>query len=139
MEKSIESIWKHGFLEDKALIAPKINNLYNQKSKHIIDKFKRMFKINLIGLVVFSIVLLPISYFSKIPMMGIVLFFVFNAIVIVNYKLFKNLKKIHNNVNTYAYLRSFNTWLTDNQNINKKLARIYYPFIPFALFSGFWF
>ena len=31
MEKSIESIWKQGFLNSDALVAPKLNNLYNQK------------------------------------------------------------------------------------------------------------
>jgi hypothetical protein len=30
MEKSIETIWKEGFLKNDALIAPKINNLYTQ-------------------------------------------------------------------------------------------------------------
>ena len=57
MEKSIENIWKEGFLKSDALVAPKINNLYNQKSIHIIDKFKRMFKINLIAIVAFSFAL----------------------------------------------------------------------------------
>ena len=44
MEKSIENIWKEGFLKSDALVAPKLNNLYNKKSIHIIDKFKRRFK-----------------------------------------------------------------------------------------------
>ena len=44
MEKSIESIWKEGFLQKNAMVAPKLNNLYNKKSIHIIDKFKRMFQ-----------------------------------------------------------------------------------------------
>ena len=63
MEKSIESIWKEGFLDSNAMVAPKLNNLYNKKSIHIIDKFKRMFKINLNALVVFSFVILN-SLFS---------------------------------------------------------------------------
>jgi len=54
MEKSIENIWKEGFLKNDALVVPKINNLYDQKSIHIIDKFKRMFKINLIAIVFFA-------------------------------------------------------------------------------------
>ena len=58
MERSIENIWKEGFRKSDALVAPKINNLYNQKSIHIIDKFKRMFKINLIAIAVFSFVFL---------------------------------------------------------------------------------
>jgi len=61
MEKSIESIWKEGFLKSDALVAPKVNNLYTQKSIHVIDKFKRMFRINLIAIVVFSFVFLIIS------------------------------------------------------------------------------
>ena len=66
MERSIENIWKEGFLKSDALVAPKINNLYNQKSIHIIDKFKRMFKINLIAIIVFSFVFLIISFFVSI-------------------------------------------------------------------------
>ena len=44
MEKSIETIWKQGFLKSDALVAPKLNDLYNQKSTHIIDKFNNMFR-----------------------------------------------------------------------------------------------
>ncbi len=65
MEKSIENIWKEGFLKNDALTAPKINNLYNQKSIHIIDKFKRMFRINLISIVVGSLVFLIVSWFLQ--------------------------------------------------------------------------
>ena len=74
MEKSIENIWKEGFLKSDALVAPKINNLYNQKSIHIIDKFKRMFKINLIAIVAFSFIFLIVSFFVGIPLMGAIFF-----------------------------------------------------------------
>ena len=55
MEKSIESIWKEGFVNDDKLIAPKVNDLYNQKSIDHVSKFKKMYKITVIGIVVFSI------------------------------------------------------------------------------------
>ena len=58
MEKSIETIWKEGFLKSDALVAPKVNDLYNQKSNHIIDKFKRMYEINLVAIVAFAFILL---------------------------------------------------------------------------------
>jgi hypothetical protein len=51
MEKSIEAIWKEGFLNEKSLVAPKINDLYNQKSKDLVDRMKRMYRNNLIALV----------------------------------------------------------------------------------------
>ena len=40
MRNSIEEIWKEGFLNEKSLVAPKINDLYNQKSMDLIDKMK---------------------------------------------------------------------------------------------------
>ena len=52
MTQSIEKIWQEGFINDKALVAPKLNDLYNQKSKNIVDKFERVFKWNLIGLMI---------------------------------------------------------------------------------------
>ena len=61
MEKSIESIWKEGFLKDDALVAPKLNDLYNQKSIHLLDKFEKMYKLNLIFLVGFSFFVLILS------------------------------------------------------------------------------
>src|SRR6187455_2329223 len=62
MEKSIEAIWKEGFLNEKSLVAPKINDLYNQKSKDLVDKMKRMYRKTLIALISMSIVF-PIWYY----------------------------------------------------------------------------
>ncbi len=77
MEKSIEIIWKEGFLKKDALIAPKINDLYNQKSIDIVDKFRRMYRINIIGIVLFAVIILPMNIAVKIPYMGIPMFFLF--------------------------------------------------------------
>jgi hypothetical protein len=139
MEKSIESIWKQGFLDKDAMVAPKLNNLYNQKSIHIIDKFKRMFKINLNALVVFSFVVLIVSFFVKIPVMGILMFSLFNFIVLVNKKLFKGLNTIDKNVSSYQYLKSFDNWMKEQVSVNMKMSRYIYPYIFLAMVSGFWF
>jgi len=93
MEKSIENIWKEGFLKSDALVAPKINDLYNQKSIHIIDKFKRMFKINLIAIVAFSFFILIVSFFVGIPLMGSIFFVALTVLVIINKRLFNDLEK----------------------------------------------
>ncbi len=139
MEKSIESIWKQGFLDNKAMVAPKLNNLYNKKSIHIIDKFKRMFKINLNALVVCSFVVLIVSFLVKIPVMGVLMFILFNVIVIVNKKLFKGLNKINKNESSYLYLKSFDEWMKEQISINMKMSRYIYPYIFLAMISGFWF
>jgi hypothetical protein len=139
MEKSIESIWKQGFLDDDAMVAPKLNNLYNQKSIHTIDKFKRMFKINLNALVIFSIVVLIASFFVKIPVMGVLMFILLNVIVIVNKNLFKDLNTIDKNVSSYQYLKSFDSWMKSQIAVNYKMSRYIYPYIFIAMVSGFGF
>ena len=139
MEKSIETIWKDGFLKPDALVAPKLNKLYEQKSKHIIDKFKRMFKINLKAIVIGSIVVLAMSFMVGIPVMGVLLFFIANAIVLVNRKLQKGLSEIDLNVSSYQYIKNFDKWLKYQIAMNSKMARIYYPLIFLSVVLGFWF
>ena len=73
MEKSIEAIWKDGFLDVNELIVPKLNNLYNQKSIHIIDKILRMGKINLIYLVILALFFLFAGIFFEALYLGIFL------------------------------------------------------------------
>lgn len=139
MEKSIESIWKQGFLDTNAMVAPKLNNLYNQKSIHIIDKFKRMFKINLNALVAFSFFVLIMSFFVKIPVMGVLMFILLNVIVLVNKKLFKGLSTIDKNVSSYEYLKSFDGWMKAQITVNYKMSKFIYPYIFIAMVSGFGF
>jgi hypothetical protein len=139
MEKSIETIWEQGFLKDDVLVAPKLNDLYNKKSQHIVDKFKRMYEINIIAIVVFALLILPFSYFTGIPYMGIPMFFLFIAVVLVNRKLKKKLDKIDNTKNSYQYLSSFDQWIKELVSLNTKLSRYLYPYVFLSMFLGFWF
>ena len=139
MEKSIENIWKEGFLNDDKMVAPKVNDLYSQKSIDIVSKFKRMYKINVIGIVLFSFIILPMSYFSNIPYMGIMMFFLFYLILIVNRKTIFKLNKIDNSLNSYEYLLSFKSWTDELIAVNTKFSRFLYPYVFLALSAGFWF
>lgn len=138
MEKSIESIWKEGFVNDDKLIAPKVNDLYNKKSIDIVSKFKKMYKINVIGIVIFSFIILPMSYYSRIPYMGIMMFFLFNFIIVVNRKTIYRLNKIDNSLNSYEYLISFKNWIDNLIAVNTKFSRFLYPYVFLSLFFGFW-
>ncbi len=139
MEKSIETIWKEGFLKSDALVPPKLNNLYNQKSKHIIDKFKRMFKINLIAIVVSSFIVLVASIMVEIPYMGVALFFILNGLVIINKKLLNTLGKIDKSVSSYQYLKAFDNWMKEQISVNTRISRYFYPLIFLSIILGFWF
>jgi hypothetical protein len=139
MERSIENIWKEGFLKSDALVAPKINNLYNQKSIHIIDKFKRMFKINLIAIVVFSFVFLIVSFFVGIPITGVMFFITLSILVFINKKLLNGLDKIDMGISSYQYLKVFNQWVKKQVSINEKISKFLYPIIFISMILGFWF
>jgi hypothetical protein len=138
MEKSIEDIWKEGFLKSDALVGPKINNLYTHKSIHIIDTFKRMFKINLIAIIAFSFVFLVVSYFVGIPIMGVMFFITLTVLVIINKRLLDSLKKIDKGVSSYEYLKGFNEWTNQQISINKRFATFMYPIIFLSVIIGFW-
>ena len=139
MEKSIETIWKEGFLKSNALVAPKLNDLYNKKSEHIVDKFTRMFKINLIAITAGSFLVVGLSYLVQIPYMGIGLFLILNVLVLINKKMMNGLAKIDKNVNSFQYLKSFDGWMKEQISINEKFSRILYPFIFLSILTGFWF
>ena len=139
MEKSIETIWKEGFLESDALVAPKINDLYNQKSIHIIDKFKRMFRINLIAIVAFSFTFLVVSFFVGIPITGIIFFVTLSVLVFINKKLLNDLEKMDLGVSSYQYLKVFNQWINKQVAINKKISKFLYPIIFISMILGFWY
>lgn len=139
MEKSIEHIWKEGFLKSDALIAPKINNLYTQKSIHIIDKFKSMFKINLIAIVAFSFIFLIVTFFIGIPITGIVFFITLTVLVLINKRLLNGLESINKGGSSYEYLKAFNQWIKKQVAVNKRIATFLYPIIFMSLILGFWF
>jgi len=136
MEKSIETIWKEGFIKNDALVVPKLNDLYNQKSIDIITKLKKMFKINIIGVGVFSIILLVMSFFIGTPYAGILLFLQLSLLVFVGYKKMKNIDSIDKNSNSYQYLKSFDEWLKGVVIVYTKLYGVLYPSIFITFISG---
>ena len=139
MEKSIETIWKEGFLKNDALVAPKVNDIYNQKSLDIVEKFKRMYKLNRIGIILFAIIIVPVSYITKMIYTGIPMTILFVFISVVAAKFSKQLNTIDKNKSSYEYLSSFNIWIKNMVAVNSKLSTILYPYIFVAVAVGFWF
>lgn len=139
MDKTIENIWKEGFVNAEEITAPKINNLYNQKSIHIIDKIKRMNKINLIAIAAGAPLFMVITFFMKFPITGIATFIILAIVLYVNRNLMKGFDTIDKGKNSYEYLNSFNIWLKQQLSINRKMAGYYYPALFLAVVIGIWF
>ncbi|MEE9348860.1 MAG: hypothetical protein V3U80_02310 [Flavobacteriaceae bacterium] len=127
MTKSIEQIWKEGFLRTDSLIAPQVVSIYNKKSMHIVDKFKRTFKINYYAIFIFSILNFFLYNHLGFPYIGGIIFFLLIGILIRSNKHKKKLENLDTNVSSFQYLTSFKNWLNDSINENKKMMRIFYP------------
>ena len=139
MEKSIEQIWKEGFLKEANIKAPVIENLYNQKSVHIIDKFKHMFRINLIAILAFSLFVLTMSFVVQVPLFGCLFSLGFFVVLGVNTKLFQGVKLIDKGANCFEYLTAFHNWVRYQVKINENMARVLYPYFFMSIFLGMWF
>tara|TARA_R110000868_G_scaffold110906_2_gene299914 strand:+ start:1897 stop:2553 length:657 start_codon:yes stop_codon:yes gene_type:complete len=139
MEKSIETIWNEGFLKNDALVAPKLNTLYSRKSIDIVEKFKRMYKINRIAVLAFAFIILPLSFLVQLPYMGIGIFILFNVLAAIADKFIKSLDKIDKTVSSYQYLISFDKWVKEMVSVNTKLSTFLYPYVFIIMVSAFWF
>lgn len=132
MEKSIETIWKKGFLDSEALVAPKLNNLYNQKSKTIIDKLKRMMKVNIYAIVVYAFLILGVYAALGTPYTGVFIFFLLMGVCWISIKQGRTMKNIDAGLSSYDYLKSFNSWLKMAISNNAKVMRFFYPLVFLA-------
>lgn len=139
MEKSIESIWEYGFLKPDALLAPKLNNLYQQKSIDIVEQFKLMYKKNILGIFCFAIIMLLVASPSEMPYMAIPMFFLFCGILTISIKFKKKLELLDKSQNSYTYLKSFDDWAKELISVSTKLSRIMYPYVCLVMLAGFWF
>jgi hypothetical protein len=126
MKNSIELIWKEGFLNEKSLVAPKINDLYNQKSKHLVDKVKRMFRVNFVINFILAIVI-PIGYyFLGIIWHGAVASVLILLITWYGKRQIDSIKTLDQGATSLDYLKSLDRWLKDVFSRSEKIARFYY-------------
>jgi hypothetical protein len=73
MRKTIEATWREGFLNPDALVAPKVNDLYTRKSRHIVDRIQRMQRTNEIAIVIGAPILWVFLSATGIPYTGAII------------------------------------------------------------------
>lgn len=139
MEKSIETIWKDGFLNTESLIAPKVNNLYDRKSMHIMAKFKKMFLNNIWGIIIGSSLLFIGAYFAGALLAGSIIFIMMQYIAYTAYNELKNLEKIDKGQSSYLFLKSFKVWIDQSIERYGKMYRVVYPVLILTSYFGIWF
>ena len=139
MEKSIETIWKEGFLNTESLIAPKVNNLYDKKSMHIMAKFKKMFLNNIWGIIIGSSFLFIGAYLVGALLAGSIVFIMMQYIAYTAYTELKNLEKIDKGQSSYSFLKSFKVWIDQSIERYGKMYKVVYPVLILTFYFGIWF
>lgn len=127
MTKSIETMWKEGFVNEAQLSAPKINDLYNRKSQNIVDKLRNMFAINIKAIIVGSLIMLIIMSLIGAPFLGLYICCLLVPLIIIAKKELKKSVNLSKGQSSYDYLMSFNNWLKSSISAYSGYYKIFYP------------
>jgi len=138
MKNSIEDMWKEGFLNESSLIAPQVNDLYNRKSKHLIDKMIRMFRINYITIIVLSFVVVAVYYSVNAFWQGIVIAILLILTAVYSRHQMKGIKGLDQGATSYDYLRAFHGSLKSSLSKMEKVIRFTYPVYFVLACSAIW-
>ena len=127
MKNSIENMWKEGFLEEGSLDLPKINRLYEQKSKHIVDKIKSRLKFNL-KLIIGMAIVIPLFYFLLDAVwQGLAISVLMLVTAWFSKRQIERIEPVETGQNSYDYLKSFQEWLNTVLLKNGRVIRFTYP------------
>lgn len=127
MSKSIESIWKEGFVNEANLTAPKINDLYNKKSQNIVDKLLDMFEINIKAIMVGCVFMLALMSLIGAPFLGLYICALLVPLIIIAKKELKKSINLSKGQSSYDYLVSFNSWLKGSIETYSAYYKVFYP------------
>ncbi|WP_162343910.1 hypothetical protein [Cyclobacterium salsum] len=127
MKNSIEAVWKEGFLHEKSLVAPKINDLYNQKSIHLIDRMKRLFRANVMAIVIMALLIPLVYYFLDVLWLGLAVSMLLLLTAWYSKRQMQGIKGLNQGETSFDYLKSFDQWLKNSLARNQKVVRYTYP------------
>ena len=136
MSKTIEATWREGFLSPDALVAPKINDLYTRKSKHLADRIQRMLRINEIAIVIGAPIMWGLLSAVGIPYTGPILFTLLVGLIVVRRFYIANFDAPDKSLDSYHYIKAFHGWLKDRMARSKRVQRHLYAVVFLALAIG---
>ncbi|CAM1346324.1 hypothetical protein [Tenacibaculum crassostreae] len=134
MEKSIEKIWNEAFIDEQSLIAPKVIDIYNQKSKSIINKIKKTYEFDnkgllpMAGIVVIGGILLSETIIGTYGAFLILCLYFFNT------KLLSRFNNIDVKSDNLTYLKNYRSIITSITNATKKLFIFAIPLAVLSIF-----
>ena len=124
MENSIENIWKQGFLNESSLVAPKVNDLYNQKSIQVVDRIKRKMQCNRNFTLIAAFACVIIYCLMGAIWEGVAICLLFLFRLWYSKQIRNRIKILDQGATSYDYLKSFDKWLKDILSRSEIVSRI---------------
>lgn len=138
MEKSIENIWKNGFIQSNELIAPKVIAFYNMKSKMSISKEEDKMRLGAYLMIPAAALMVLINYFVGNDLIwGLLSAAVMIPWTFLGLYQLKRIKKIDFQDNCYQYLLAFKLKRDQLTKFNRNLGLLSIPIImtPMIIYS----
>ncbi|MCY2687618.1 hypothetical protein [Salinimicrobium sp. TH3] len=126
MENSIETIWTKGFLKEEALLAPRVNNLYNKKSSLLIEKLKRTYRTDNKSILPLAILAVIGFGIAGHLLTGFYIMVLMTGMFFLNRKKLASLERISIETSSYEYLLEY-------REMFLKLKRFYTRLLGFGL------
>ena len=136
MRKTIEATWREGFLHPDALLAPKVNDLYTRKSTHIVERIQRLLHINQIAIVIGSVIMWAGLSAAGLPYTGAIMCVSWSGLVLVRRLVIAKFVAPDSSLDSYHYLKAFQTWLKNRMARSRSLQRHLYPITFIAIAIG---
>ncbi|MCG7532011.1 hypothetical protein MHM98_11755 [Psychrobium sp. MM17-31] len=127
MTKSIEEMWKQGFVNESQLTAPKVNDLYNRKSENLVDKLQRMFAINIKAIIIGALIMLVVFSLIGAPLLGLYICLLLTPLVLMARKELAKSHRISKGQSSFEYLTNFDNWLKGSIKSYAFYYKFFYP------------
>ncbi|MEI4551089.1 hypothetical protein [Pseudoalteromonas spongiae] len=135
MNKSIETMWKQGFISEGELVVPKVNDLYNRKSQNLVDKLQHMFAVNIKAIVIGALLLLVVMSLIGAPWLGIYICILLAPLVLMARQELDKSYNLSKGQSSLEYLESFNAWLHDSITRYAIYYKFFYPLFYVGMVS----
>ncbi|BBN82203.1 hypothetical protein PA25_21880 [Pseudoalteromonas sp. A25] len=127
MSKSIEQMWKQGFVSEGELSAPKVNDLYNRKSQNIVDKLQNMFAVNIKAIAIGALIMLVAMSLIGIPWLGLYICLLLAPLIQIAKRELDKSYNLSKGQSSLEYLESFDAWLKQSISNYSKYYQFFYP------------
>lgn len=134
MEKSIEKIWNEAFINEQSMLVPKINDLYNQKSKSIIHKIQRTYEFDNKGLLPIAGIVAIGGILLSETIIGLYGTFLILSLYYFNTKLLSRFDTLDVKSDNLTYLKNYRAIMNSVAKATKRMFIFILPLLVLSIF-----